>query len=346
MAVSSKFRELAAANGRHVRCRIRLGDRLYDDGAIVKFDLTDVTHPDWFTIGTTCSNVFSFKIVNDIEPPLHTTVRPYISFDGEEWAQLGVFYVARRLFRGKYATYVCYDKMNDLNVEITEKLTVSQTSSSRALLKAVCEQAGIEFKGEIGDHKTFLPPPDTTIKQIIGYIAALNCACAKFDKDGYLVFRKYSQMPTARLSAKNCFKVNLNITRAAVTGLRADTGTETLLYGDRDRMATLELRNPFMTQSILQAIGRRLSGLYFYGGEIDMQGLPFLDSGELILFEDADGSLTPIVMSEIAYHYDGALTAKLFSKNKYINDPPVGRAEFEDEIAKLWQRINSIHRES
>lgn len=340
---SAKFRQLAAANGRHVRCKIEVGDQIYYDDRILKFDFTDITHDGWFTIGTTCANEFSFTVTDYSEYALHTRVCPYISFDGAEWFKLGVFFIARRLFRGRYATFVCYDKMEDLDVPIEGYLHVSVSSAADTLLAAVCSQAGITFSGVCESFKTFLPHPSTTLREIIGYIAALHCACAKFDHNGELVFRKYSEMPTEILRAKNCMHIRRYITRAAITGLRVANGLETLYYGGSDRLSTLELYDPYMTQALLDSIGGRLGKLYFYGAEVEMQGLPFLESGNFILLEDADGSLTPIVMSEIKYHYDGSLTAKLYSKNKEDNDPEVKRSEFEKAIGDIWEQINKLN---
>lgn len=339
---SAKFKQLAAANGRHIQCKIEVGNTTYFDDRILKFDFTDVTHKDWFTIGSAYANEFSFTVENYIGHGLHTRVCPYISFDGAEWFRLGIFFVARRLFRGRYATLVCYDKMEDLDVVVEGALHISVSSNANTLLAAVCDQAGIVFNGVCESFKTYLPHPSTTLRQIIGYIAALHCACAKFDHNGELVFRKYSRMPTETLPAKNCMHIRRYITRAEVKGLRVSNGLETLVYGGKDSLSTLELYNPFMTQAVLDSVGEQLGRLYFYGAEVEMQGLPFLESGNFIRLEDADGSLTPIVMSEIKYHYDGALTATLFSRNKENNDPEVRRSEFEKAIGDIWEKINKL----
>ena len=339
--VSDKFVKLATANGRHVRCKIKVGSETYYDENIIKFDFDDVTHPDWFTIGTTCSNEFSFTLYHYKKFDVHTAVYPYISFDGEEWCPLGVFYIARRYFRGEYATFVCFDKMYDLDIEIGD-VTTAECSKADKLLAAICGKTGITFKGKCVSYDTFMPETRKTARDLIGYIAALNCACAKFDRNGNLVFNTYSEMPTEQLSAQNCFDITLNLTRAGISGLRVNTGTETLRYGETAGLSVVDMYNPFTTQSIVNAVGKQLDGLYFYGAEIEMQGLPFLKSGEFIQLKNTDGSLTPIVMSEIRYHYDGALTVKLFSKNKFDSDPVVHLQKFENAISELWEYVHSL----
>lgn len=341
MNATEQFKALALANGRTLSCRIEVGGKKYYDDRLLKFDFDDITHSDWFSIGTTCSNEFSFSVVHYEVPEVHTTVRPYIRFGGSEWFPLGVFYIARRYVRGKYATFVCYDKMYDLNVELDENTPASVYSYSDTLLTTLCSQAGLSFSGSCVKYPTFKPNGKPTIRQLIGYIAALNCACAKIDRNGALVFRKYSQMPTARLSADNCFNITKNITRAGIGGLRVNTETTTLRYGEPNGLSVIDLYNPFMTQTIVNKIGKQLDKLHFYGAELEMQGLPFLNSGELIQLEDTDSSLTPIAISEIRYRYDGGLTAKLFSKNKNDNDPVVHRKEFEEALEALWEYVRS-----
>lgn len=41
-------------------------------------------------------------------------------------------------------------------------------------------------------------------------------------------------------------------------------------------------------------------------------------------------------------HYDGALTAKLFSKNKFDSDPVVHLQKFENAISELWEYVHSL----
>lgn len=342
MAISDKFKALALANGRHVRCRIELGGVTYYDDRIIKFDFRDEAHSDWFTIGTTCSNEFSFTVMHTFEPNVHDEVRPYISFDGEEWCPLGIFCIARRYFRGRYATFVCYDRMYDLDVELQYEFPPLTFTSTQSLLNIICNEAGLVFNGSCTDYKILNPEKPVTLRQLIGYIAALNCGIAKINRYGELVFKTYSAMPASILSANNCFSIDRNITRAGISGLRVNTGNEILRYKENNTgLSMIDLYNPFMRQDRVDAIGRQLDPLYFYGAEIEMQGLPFLEAGEFILLEETDGTLAPIVMSEIRYHYDGALTAKLYSRNKADNDTVVRRQEFEDAIAALWEYVRN-----
>jgi len=338
--LSEKFKRLASASGRHIQCRIRVGAVTFTDDSIIKFDLADIAHPDWFTIGTSCPNEFSFTVRTNTEFVLHTSVIPSISFDGEEWVRMGKFYIAKRYIRGDYATIVCYDKLHDFETTpVKDTFPLMMYEKSDTLLSSVCFSEEITFKGTCASYS--LPELSYTpmVGELIGFIAAMNGACAKLDRDGDLVFKKYSEMPTKIISADNCFRIRRNITRAGISGLRVNTGTDILRYGVNTGLSMVDLYNPYMTQEIVDAVGAQLEPLYFYGAEVEMQGLPYLEAGDLMLLEDTDGTTAPIMLSEIRYHYNGALTAELFSRNKTDDDTVVHRQEFEDALAALWDYV-------
>lgn len=340
--LSENFKTLAASPARRVSCRIIMGSTVFTDERIIEFDFDDVTHKDWFTIGTTCSNMFSFAVVDYTLPELHTTVQPFVSFDGKEWCPLGIFYIARRIIRGVYARYVCYDKMNDLDEPFdTANTSDSVLTNARALLQTVCARAGITFNGDCVQYTIPKLTYASTYREIIGYIAALNCACAKFNRDGVLEFIGYTRISAAALSSENCYHVNCNITLSAISSLRVDTGEKILKYGVNSGENMVYLFNPLMTQNMVNNLGERLKILSFYGAEIEMQGLPYLRSGDFINLKKDDMTRDRIIISEIKYHYDGGLSAKLYSRNKENSDAAVPRNVFENEIEKIWEYIKN-----
>ena len=115
--VSQKFKDLSRENGRHVYCRIEVGGEVFLDDRLLEFTFDDVTHPDWFTLGTTCANRFHFSARFSGELEVGAEVRPYISFDNEEWCPLGIFYISRRYVRGNTISITSYYKMYSLDIE-------------------------------------------------------------------------------------------------------------------------------------------------------------------------------------------------------------------------------------
>ena len=342
MTVSDNFKSLATANGRYVYCKITAGGKTFLDDKIIEFDLDDVVHPDRFTIGTACANRFGFSVVYNGELEVHDEVRPFISFDNKEWCPLGVFYVAKRYVRGGYASIICYDKMNDLDVEYDPTLRVPTTAA--ALLKDVCKQAGLVCN-ETGAELTVKRIPDgCTMREMIGLIASLSCSNAKIDREGKLVFKHAAQSKNLRINEKNCFSIRRNMSTSFIAGLIANGDGATVESGSSSVESAVEMYNPLMTQELADELAETLAAYKFYGAELEMQGLPYLEAGDNILLEEG-GVTYPITLSEISCHYGGGLTARVRSRT---TDPE--KSELQTALEKLnfsteiphFQKVNNF----
>lgn len=336
--VSEKFRALALDNGRHVYCRIEAGDEVFYDDRLMEFTFDDVTHPDWFTVGTACSNRFHFKVRYNGELAVGAEIRPYISFDNEEWCPLGVFSIFRRYVRGNTLSVTAYDRMYSLDMEYSYSGTLP--TSSEELLRGICEDNGLELYGEVGSCEITEIPQLCTVRDMIGWIAALDRACAKIDRYGRLVFRSADFNATSEhISDKNCMDIRRNLTRSVVTCLKCETEEELLISGDGAEISTLELYDPLMTQERLDQMYSLLKPFGFYGADVEMQGLPYLESGEGIYL--LDGAMAyPIIISEIEFFYDGGLTAVLYSRNKTNVEAVVYEDDLEETLKQLKRMLS------
>lgn len=332
------YKELALRPGRRVYCRILAGGEEFLDDRLMEFSFDDITHPDWFTVGTACANRFHFiaKFSGEIE--VNAEVLPYVSFDGEEWCPLGIFYVSRRYVREDVISITAYDRMYSLDMEYS--FTGTLPTDSAAILRDICGAQGIEAEDLGISYKVTKIPECCTVRDMIGYIAGLNRACAKFDRAGRLLLKKCNEYDH-HVSYLNCMDIQRNMTRSYITALTAETEEGTLTAGSGAETATLEMYNPLMTQEILDSLHSQLKPFSFYGADIEMQGLPFLESGELIYLLDG-AVIYPIVVSEIEFFYNGGLTAKLYSRNKTNIDALVREDDLEEALDKLKAALTAM----
>ena len=336
ITVSEKFMKLAQANGRNVWCRITVGGEEFLDDRITDMTFDDVIHPDWFTVGTTCSNRLHFTARYSGELYSGAEVRAYISFDGEEWCPLGVIYISRRYVRGKYISVTAYDRMYSLDVSYGWKGELPATSD--VILKDICSEVGIECADAGQPIKVEKLPDNCTAQDLIGYIAGINRACAKIDRTGKLTLRYHNTIDFELLD-KNCWEVQRNMGNSVVTCVKAHTGDEDFTAGGGADISTLEMYNPLMTQKLTEAMYVMYKPFSFYGAEIHMQGMPFLESGDVLYF--LDGSLLyRIVVSEIEYSYDGGLSAVLYSKNKVYEEES---SDLEKLLEELLHKKNAVY---
>ncbi len=336
VSVSDRFMELAQQNGRKVWCRIVADGVEFLDDSLIEMSFDDVVHPDWFTIGTTCANRLHFIAKYGGELSSGAEVTAFISFDGEEWCQLGVFYISRRYVRGDIVNVTAYDRMYSLDNAFSYKGELPVGSD--VLLQQICSDNGILCDDPGYPFSIEKIPEDSTVRDVIGYIAGINRACAKMDRHGRLVL-KTPQHVDFNILDKSCWSVQRNMVRSVVTCMKVNTGEGELTAGGGAEISTLELYDPFMTQAILDNIYSMFKPFSFYGAELEMQGLPFLEAGDMVYFLDGD-MLYPIVISEIEYTYNGGLSAKLSSKNR-VDDDDGG--ELEDLLERLLHMKDAVY---
>lgn len=339
VSVSENFKLSAQKNGRHIYCRIAAGKEIFLDDRIIEFDFDDIIHPEYYTIGTACANQFCFTVRFSGTLELRDIVEPFISFDNNEWCPLGIFYVTRRYVRGNYASIICYDKMYYLDEDYTPSAGITDT---RALLADACGQAGIPCSDFGEKHGINDVPVNRSIRDIIGYVAAANGACAKISRSGALVLKPQLQKSGFYLNESSCFDINRNMLSSAVSKLIVVTDGEDIESGKGARTNSINLYCPFMTQTLADALTARFKEFVFYGADIEMQGFPFLEAGDIITLRETDNAEYPIVVSELEMHYDGALTAKLHSKNRSDSDILVHRSDLERSADELSVRLDSF----
>lgn len=331
--VSDKFKRLAEENGRYVYCRIEADGEVFLDDRLIDFDFDDVVHPDWVTVGTACANRFHFTARFDGELAVNAEVRPYVSFDNEEWCPLGVFYISRRYVRDGVVSVTAYDKMYSLDTEYVYGGTLPATSS--AILKDICTKAGIEAVDYGLDIKVEKLPSVCTMRDMIGYIAGINFRNAKFNRYGKLCLKQANQNgDNYFIDKKNCMDIRRNLTRSVITTLIVTTEDGEYKRGDGAEISTVEMYNPLVTEDMMVSLLSMLSITPFYGADIEMQGLPFLEAGE-IAFVIIKGEIYTIFLSEIEYHYDGGLTATVYSRNRTYADSVVYMDDLEEMLRRL-----------
>lgn len=336
--VSERFKELSLQSGRRVYCRIIAGGEEFLDDRLLEFSFDDVAHPDWFTVGTACSNRFHFIAKFSGSLAVNDEVRPYISFDGEEWCPLGVFYISRRYMRGDIINITAYDRMYSLDMEYT--YTGTFPADSAALLSEICTVYGIDAE-KYGQHFDITAIPEgCTVRDMIGYIAAMNGACAKLDRYGVLRLKKCGEA-VFDLSSKNCMEIQRNIEPSVISAVKVELDNEILSAGEGAELSTVELYDPLMTESALNRLYAELKGFSFYGMEAQMQGLPFLEAGEAAVMREG-GEAYNIVISEIEYYYNGGLTARLYSRNKTNVDALVREDDLEQALTQLKDALTAM----
>lgn len=342
--ISDKFKKLATAGGREPFCVIKAGDKLFFDDSIKSFELQEVIFPEELTFGTACSSRFQFQLYTEENIPLSAEIRPYIGFgeysEEAELCPLGVFYISRRYRRFNNYSVTCYDRMYRLENTYSSKL--SFPASSAALLKEICQEYSLEFTGECGDNICEKAPFNDTVRNVLGYLAGLDGCCARFDRDGKLCFRKIFQSGY-RITRDNYTSMSLKQDPMEVRKLVLYNDDDTFEKGEGSRLDTYEIYNPFVTERTANLLYNEFGGFFYYGLELDMQGLPYLEAGDIITVQnDTDDGVFTAVIGELDFVYDGSFWASLSSRSKNPVEESEDMPGQEDELRKLEDLLQLV----
>lgn len=345
LKISEKYRELAEAAGREPFCVIKAGDKIFLDDSIKSFELQEVVFPEELTFGTACSNRFQFRLHTTENIPLSAEIRPYIGFgeysEEAELCPLGVFHISRRYRRFNNYSVTCYDRMYRLESIYSSKLPFPATA--KELLEEICEKYSLEFVGECGDGLCEKAPVNETVRNVLGYLAGLEGGCAGFDRYGRLRFRQMTDSGY-RITRDRYTSMDLKQDPMEVKKIVVENGDDTFEKGEGSRLDTYELYNPFASERTVNLLYNRFGGFFYYGMELDMQGLPYLEAGDIVTVQnDTDDGVFTAVIGELDFVYDGSFWANLSSRSKNPVDESEDMPGQEQELEWLGQSMQLVY---
>ena len=343
--ISDRYRELAEAAGREPFCVIKAGDKVFLDDSIKSFELQEVIFPEELTFGTACSNRYQFQLYTTENIPLSAEIRPYIGFgeysEEAELCPLGVYCISRRYRRGNHYSVTCYDRMYRL--ENSYKSQLPFPAAAKELLEEICQEYSLEFTGECGDSICRKPPVNETVRDVLGYLAGLQGCCAKFDRYGRLCFRKISDSG-CRITRDSYTSMDMKQDPMEVKKIAVSNGEDTFEKGEGSRLDTYEVYNPFADEKTANLLYREFGGFCYYGLELDMQGLPYLEAGDIITVQnDTDDGLFTAVIGELDFVYDGSFWAALSSRSKNPVEESEDMPGQEEELKQLGESLQLIY---
>ena len=342
--ISDRFKELATAGGREPFCVIKAGDKLFLDDSIKSFELQEVIFSEELTFGTACSTRFQFRLYTEENIPLSDEIRPYIGFgeysESAELCPLGVFYISKRYRRFNNYSVTCYDRMYRL--EDTYKSSLGFPATAKELLEEICGKYSLEFTGKCGDSLCQKPPTNETVRNVLGYLAGLQGCCARFDRYGKLYFKKISQSGYL-VTRDNYTSMDLKQDPMEVKKIVVTNDDDSFEKGSGSRLDTYEVYNPFGDEKTAQLLYNEFGGFFYYGLELDMQGLPYLEAGDIITVQnDTDNGLLTAVIGELDFVYDGSFWATLTSRSKNPVDESEDMPGQEAQLNQLGERMQII----
>lgn len=266
------------------------------------------------TIGNTCSSGVTFSIYM---PTIGLENKEVTIFEGVKvgteikYIKLGIFTVTKQTSDGEYTNYEAYDRMYKADMPYFSDMVFPSTD--KAILNEICGKLGISLATSITNTHTITDKPQGyTYREIIGYIAMLQGCNAVINANGNLELRwykdsgyvldghKYYQQSVTFTTSKDFIiqKLTCNNTKSG--------STEQSQITSGDGATGLSFANPFMTQTILDEVYKKIGGFTFRPLTVKFVGDYRLEVGDIITVNKG-GVDYKVPIMQITHECDGGL---------------------------------------
>lgn len=156
-------------------------------------------------------------------------------------------------------------------------------------------------------------PKDVTIRKMLSYLASAQGQFGYVDRYGKYV-RKWYGEPVKTLDNNTIDLPTLSERQNVIVGIICKVSDdETLSLGvtDTTQGRVLEFENPYMTESLLQSLWRRIGGFSWYTTELYHRlGDPRFDIGDVVTYTNGTDSYD-IPITNLGFTFDGGLSADI-----------------------------------
>ena len=171
----------------------------------------------------------------------------------------------------------------------------------------------IRLKTANFDFKINAVPKDTTMRQMLSYIASAQGEFGYVDRFGRYV-RKWYGRPVKLLDNNTIDLPTLSERQNVIVGIVCNVSdSQTLRLGNTTGSTgrVLEFENPYMTSSLLQSLWHRIQGFSWYTTELFHRlGDPRFDIGDVVTYTNGTDSYD-IPITNLGFNFDGGLSADI-----------------------------------
>lgn len=316
-------------------------DEISPDGS----EFSDGAGSSSFPIGATICKTLIFDLDNtdgelDEKKFYGARIIAYLAFLSEDGTKTrikkGSFTVTDSKGYDEVISVTAMDDMAKTNQLYISGLVLPQTAD--ALINDICTTLNISKGFANLKHGAYIIndiPEKVTYRQMIGYIAAINCANARIDVDGYLQMIEWDFSDTDNARALVDFEDSPTFSQddISITGIRVKNGEIEYLYGSSGY--AIEIENGLVDEQSIQTvaawIGDAIIGIPFRSMDGSLIHDPLIEFGDIVKSEDRKGTsyLTPI--TDVTYVHFGTTEVKTAAQ-----DPESATAKYESNSSKTY----------
>ena len=323
-----KFNEAMFAKNRTLA--IRVGQYQSSDIKEAHFDYGYIKG-DTYKPGGTCAGsgkitftsiITTFNKLDKIYPEIGLLV------DGtNEWVKMGEYFINDiEIDRNRNTTTLeLMDGMFKLNHEYVTDLTFP--AEIRQVVKEICLKAGVELANENMDITSMNYAIETkpkekkmTFRDVLSLATQMLGMSCFFNREGKLEIKELTDSGIV-ITADNYFLHGLTRSEVEyqIAGITCKKDKEGLTVGTRTGRS-LEIENPFMTQSILDNLYHKIKDIRYYPFNLNFQGHLLLDVGQWVTIKTNKGETFKSPVLSQSFNFKGGLRSRISADSKAGND--------------------------
>lgn len=344
---NTSYQEAINAPSRRITGNVTIkGQKLSDD--ISSIDYVSSISGNTLTIGATNASTVDIKFKRLIEG---LTERELIkvSFSvqtssGIVERQIGEFFLTEiKLDRNnKTTTLKAMDKMAFLNDKYTS--TLLYPTLGRNIVQEIANSCNLRVNNNL--NITNLPSfskklDKVTYREMLGYLAQTVGAFVIFNNNGELEFRKLNR--TQKQISKGSYLLKgleVDEVEYRINGISISLNNQekTILAVGSPLGTQVKLTNPLMTQGWLNSIFSEYSRLRFNPFKLNWRGDPFVEVGDWVSIEIANGSYRAFPILELKLSYSGGLKSTIGAN---VKGTTTSTTEYKGTVERQIEFINA-----
>ena len=356
-----KFNEAMFAKNRTLA--IRVGTYQSSDIKEASFEYGYIKS-DTYKPGGTCAGsgkitftsiITTFNKLDKIYPEIGLFV------DGTyEWVKMGEYFINDiEIDRNRNTTTLdLMDGMFKLNREYVTDLTFP--AEIRQVVKEICLKAGVELANKNMDITSMNYAIETkpkekkmTFRDVLSLATQMLGMSCFFNREGKLEIKELTDSGIV-ITADNYFLHGLTRSEVEyqIAGITCKKDKEGLTVGTRTGRS-LEIENPFMTQSILDNLYHKIKDIRYYPFNLNFQGHLLLEVGQWVTIKTNKGETFKSPVLSQSFNFKGGLRSRISADSKAGNDAQYSYAgtitkkieQFSEFEKQLQNQIEEADRE-
>ena len=345
-----KFNEAMFAKNRTLA--IRVGQYQSSDIKEAHFDYGYIKG-DTYKPGGTCAGsgkitftsiITTFNKLDKIYPEIGLLV------DGTyEWVKMGEYFINDiEIDRNRNTTTLeLMDGMFKLNHEYVSDLTFP--AEIRQVVKEICLKAGVELANENMDITSMNYAIETkpkekkmTFRDVLSLATQMLGMSCFFNREGKLEIKELTDSGIV-ITADNYFLHGLTRSEVEyqIAGITCKKDKEALTVGTRTGRS-LEIENPFMTQSILDNLYHKIKDIRYYPFNLNFQGHLLLDVGQWVTIKTNTGETFKSPVLSQSFSFKGGLRSRISADSKSGND---AQYSYAGSITKKIEQFSEFEKQ-